>query len=150
RSRALYEEKFSTAAMVANTVAAHRQMIRTWREGRADRPAGGGDVKARLAGLIADVSQVPADVAREAVKELLSPQFRNPVDYALELAKIWHKPNEQFVRELYQLLLRRPPDAAGMAGHLSHLENLGTRQLVVEWLLFSEEARLRRTDASWY
>ena len=116
---------------------------------RNGRPVAGPS-RIKLKGLIADVSQVPPDFAHEVVQELLSRQFRNPVDYARELARLWHKPNEEFVRGLYLLLLRRPGDAVGMAGHLSHLENLGTRQLVVEWLLFSEEARLRRTDTSWF
>jgi glycogen(starch) synthase len=150
RSRELYLEKFSTEAMIANTIAAHRQMIHTWQARRAETPAGRGAVKDQLKGLIADVSQIPLDLAHEVVQELLSKQFRNPVDYALELTKLWHKPNEEFVRGLYQLFLRRPADAGGMAGHLSHLENLGTRQLLVEWILFSEEARLRRTDTSWF
>lgn len=150
RSRALFERQFSTDAMVANTLAAHRQMIRSWQGRRGGRPAGGGTVRDRLRALVAGVSRVPATVAAEVATELLSGQSRTQVDYPLELAGLWHKPDEEFVRGLYHLLLRRPADKAGLNSFLIHLRNQGDRRSLVEWILFSGEAQLRRVETAWF
>lgn len=150
RSRELFEAHYSLEAMVNNTISVHHAITRTWKARRSEHPADGAAIRDRLRSLIRDVSNVNPEVAALGVAELLSKQFRSPLDYALELNRLWRTSDEDFVRGLYQLFFQRPADAAGMNGYLEHLQNQGTRLLLVEWFLFSEEARLRRVDTSWF
>lgn len=149
RSRELYEQKFSTAVMVRNTLDCFRGVIKQWRATGLARTHTPALVAERLRTFLADVSACPPDVAEVAAKELLSKQFRTGGDSARALHKLWHAPNEEFVRGLYDLILRRPADAAGVRWFVAHLEADGDRRAIVESLAACDEAKSRGTDSSW-
>ena len=148
RSRTLYEERFSTGIMTVKTIAAHRAIAKSFRS--AGKSADAGAVRDRLAKLIYEVSRGTKEIAQESAGELLSRRFRNAVDYPIEIAAVWHRSNEEFVHALYNLLLRRPCDSEGLRGQIRHLQSGGCRREIVEYIAFSEEARSRNLDTSWF
>jgi len=146
RSRAIYEHKFSTEIMVRTMIAAHQKIVDHHRQSKP-KP---GTMASRLATLIHEVSSVPMETAKQAVQSLLVPKFGNQyTDYAGELTELWSKNDDEFVRGLYHLFLGRPADGVGLKEYLGQLSNGVPRIQVVEFLLFSEEARIRKTGTDW-
>ena len=150
RSRERFEERFSTDVMVANTIACYRGIANQWKAKGPGRSSEPNAVKERLISLIAEVSKVPEPMAREAARELLSKQFRTGVDMVVELNRIWHRTNEEFIRGLYDLILRRPADAVGLQWHTAQLDRGCSRRDIIESLLYCNEARIRNTDTTWF
>jgi hypothetical protein len=73
----------------------------------------------------------------------------NQADVERQIAALWEEPNEQFVAQLYLLLLGRTPDRAGLAALCDVLETGASRSAVARRLARSEEARGRGLDDSW-
>ncbi|QEL14441.1 glycosyltransferase [Limnoglobus roseus] len=149
RSRELFEKKFSTDVMVRNTLDCFRGVIKQWRSNGSGRTPDPDAVAERLKTLIRDAAGCSTEIAEVATKELLSKQFRAGGDSVRALQKLWHVPNEEFVRGLYDLILRRPADASGIRWFVAHLEADGDRRAIVEQFVTCDEAKSRGTDTSW-
>lgn len=149
RSRELYDQKFSTTVMVRNTLDCFRGIAKQWRATSAGKPYDPHAMAMRLKALIWESSKCAPDVAEVAAGELLSKQFRTGGDTVQALHRLWQMPNEDFVRGLYDLILRRPADGGGLQWHLNHLNATGDRRSIVELLLNCDEAKSRGTDTTW-
>ncbi len=149
RSRELYEEKFSTDVMVRNALDCFGGIVRQWRAATRHRPANPFAVAEGLRAILAETMGCSPVLADTATKELLSKQFRAGGDAVRALQKLWYAPNEEFVRGLYDLILRRPADAGGLKWYVAHLDEGGDRRAIVETLLRSDEVKSRGTDTSW-
>ena len=89
-------------------------------------------------------------IAKQAVHELMSPRMGSQyVDFAGEVTRLWDAPAEEFVKGLYHHFLGRPADGLGLKHSITTIEQGCDRMDIVRHLLFSEEARLRKTDTTW-
>jgi hypothetical protein len=144
RSRALYEQKYALPIVVENTVRYYREVSERYKAAPPAVPAMG----ERLAEVIAEAGGVPPALAAGAAARLLDPACF-PLDYFVQVRKLWEQPAEEFVRGLYLLLLKREADAEGLEHYLSDLSAGTARGEVVRALALSDEARAAGVPTGW-
>ncbi|MCA1691774.1 MAG: glycosyltransferase, partial [Actinobacteria bacterium] len=142
RSRELFEKTWSLAPWVERVTTAYASLA-------ADhRPDGTGIDPGRLASILTEVGAVPPQHAAEAAAELLNP-LAYPVDEPSRLVDLLLSDDEAFVRGLYEMLLGREAEEAGLKDALGRLARGLPRLDLVEAMGSSNEAHARGVDLKW-
>lgn len=145
RGRQIYEQRFTTEIMVANTIDCHREVVRE-RAGSV----GLGNVSNSLAGFVRSVCGVSEDASRVAARELLAPRLPFGVpDYAKTLTALWPLSDEGYVRGLYDLFFGRPVESTALAHLILRLGAGLPRLELARELAASGEAKSRRVPTEW-
>jgi hypothetical protein len=66
-----------------------------------------------------------------------------------QLREIWHLPDELFVRQVYLILLNRPPEAEGLAMYTQHLQRGLPRVALLRGVMESPEYSGQRVARDW-
>lgn len=156
RSRVLFEQNFKLEVVA-------RQMMETFRdaalearsrrerwqeEGQGKDRENGDSVRDGLTGIITEAAGLSRKHAAAAASALLEwPELRSP--FVAAIRRVWSKPAEQFVSELYRLLLGREPDAEGLTYFTATLRHGTPRAAVVRTIASSEEGWGYVGEANW-
>lgn len=145
RGRQIYEEKFTTEIMVANTIDCHREVVR-----EHSGSVGRANVSNSLAGFVRSVCGVSEEDSRVATRELLAPRLPFGVpDYAKTLTALWPLSDEGYVRGLFDLFFGRPVESTALTHLILRLGAGLPRLELARELAVSGEAKSRRIPTEW-
>ena len=147
RSREIYEAKFTTEIMAAKTVVCHRSVCRSGAADRVNGPA----LRESVAKLVGRVTGVGPEVAAEAAEELVAPSWEplTPAEYVRRASSFAGLSDERFVREVFCLIVHRPPTAEERHNYRIHLGNGMPRKRVLAEVATGAEAQAHRVPTDW-
>jgi glycogen synthase len=151
RSRDLYEQNFNLDIVARRMVETFQDAAleaRSQRDKRLEDSQAGGRLREGVIGIIMEAAGLPRKDAEAAASALLDqPEMRSP--FIAAIRKIWSKPPEEFVKELYRLLFGREADADGLAYYTAALRHGTSRAAVVRTIASSAEGWGYVGEADW-
>lgn len=150
-ARARFAEHFDLAHTIPTTIAALTRVVEQHRA--SDAPAIGATaatqaVESGITSVIREAVGLPAERAATIARTLLDPAWHSHQRLRAIVAA-WSADDEGFLRVVYQAVLERPPDPAGLRHWLQILATGRARTDIVRALATSHEAMNRDPDTTW-